>query len=254
MLDCGRAAAGDAARAIRRGSSRRREPPIRSCSACRRAIRACRPCSRRRAIPTARFDERDLELLSAAAQLGGLVLEGARPRAAAGPARWPRAAPLIGSTSVMQALRDARRARRRHRLHGADRRRERHGQGARRAADPRAEPAAARAVRGRQLRRRRRDAARGGAVRHRGAHGDRRARPARQVRARRRRHAVSRRGVGPVAVGAGQAAARDPGPGGRARRRHRHAAASTRGSSRRPTGRCRSWSSEGCSAPTCTTG
>ena len=59
--------------------------------------------------------------------------------------------------------------------------------------------AAQRSVRRRQLRGDRRDAARGGAVRHRGAHGHRRARPARQVRARARRHAVPRRGVRPVA-------------------------------------------------------
>ena len=44
---------------------------------------------------------------------------------------------------------------------------------------------------------------RGRAPRHRGAHGDRRPRPARQVRARRRRHALSGRGLGPV--GAAQA-------------------------------------------------
>ena len=47
-------------------------------------------------------------------------------------------------------------------------------------------------LRGHQLRGARRDAARGGVVRHRGAHGDRRSRPARQVRARRRRHTLPR--------------------------------------------------------------
>ena len=56
--------------------------------------------------------------------------------------------------------------------------------------------------------------------------------------ARRRRHAVSRRGVGPVAVGAGQAAARHSGSRGRARRRPRHAIASTSGSSRPPIAAC----------------
>ena len=68
------------------------------------------------------------------------------------------------------------------------------------------------AVRRGQLRRDRRNAARSGAVRDRGSHGDRRARPPRQVRARARGHAVPRRGVGPLAGGAGEAAARDPGP------------------------------------------
>ena len=72
------------------------------------------------------------------------------------------------------------------------------------------------AVRGGQLRRARGIAARGGAVRHRGPHRHRRAGPQGQVRARRRRHAVPRRGLRPDAVGAGEAAARDPGTGGRA--------------------------------------
>jgi transcriptional regulator with PAS, ATPase and Fis domain len=53
-----------------------------------------------------RLDDRDFELLTAAAHLGGLVLEAARPR------RLPRvgtadgAAPLIGSTAAMVALRE----------------------------------------------------------------------------------------------------------------------------------------------------
>ena len=106
-----------------------------------------------------------------------------------------------------------------HRLHRADRGRERRRQGAGGAADPPVEPAQSRTVRRRQLRRDRRDAARGRAVRHRGPHGDRRARPPRQVRAGRRRHAVPRRGRRPVAVRAGQAAARAPGVLGRAGRR-----------------------------------
>ena len=55
------------------------------------------------------------------------------------------------------------------------------------AADSRAESPAQRSVRRGQLRGDRRDAARGRAVRHRRADGDRRARAARQVRARRRR-------------------------------------------------------------------
>ena len=111
-------------------------------------------------------------------------------------------------------------------------------------ADSRAEPAPRRAVRRRQLRGARRDAARGRAVRHRGAHGHRRARPPRQVRARRRRHAVPRRSVRPVALGAGEAAARDPGPGGRTRRRPRHAPRRHRASSRRPTAALAAWSTQ----------
>ena len=70
-----------------------------------------------------------------------------------------------------------------------------------------------------QLRGARRDAARGGAVRHRGSHGDRRQGPAREIRARRQGHAVPGRGCRPVTVGTGQAAARDPGPLGRTGRR-----------------------------------
>ena len=112
------------------------------------------------------------------------------------------------------------------------------GQGTRRAADPRDQPAAAGAIRRHQLRRARRNAARGGAVRHRGTHGHRRARPARQVRARRRRHAVPRRSVGPVVSAQAKLlrAIQDfavervggHGPG-----------VSTSGSSPRPTGPCR---------------
>ena len=50
--------------------------------------------------------DRDFELLTAAAQLGGLVLEATRTRAALR-ARGPDgAAPLIGSTAVMQSLRE----------------------------------------------------------------------------------------------------------------------------------------------------
>ena len=84
------------------------------------------------------------------------------------------------------------------------------------------------AVRRGELRRDRRNAARSGAVRDRGSHGDRRARPPRQVRARARGHAVPRRGVGPLAGGAGEAAARDPGPLSRARGRHRRPPVDTR--------------------------
>ena len=129
-----------------------------------------------------------------------------------------------------------------------------HRQGARRAADSRPEPAAQGPVRRGELRGDRRDAARGGAVRHRGPDGDRRPRPAREVRARARRDAVPRRSVRPLAGGAGQAAARDPGSLGRAGRRMRHRARSTLGSSSRRTGRCPRSSSSGSSGSTCTTG
>ncbi len=56
------------------------------------------------------LDDEDLASLTAAAQLGGLVLEAARmrapPRMPAGNAPPDGAAPLIGSTQVMQSLRD----------------------------------------------------------------------------------------------------------------------------------------------------
>ena len=79
-----------------------------------------------------------------------------------------------------------------------------------------------RPVRGAQLRGACRVAAGGRAVRHRGPHGHGRAGAQRQVRARRRRHAVSRRSGRSVAVGAGQAAARDSGSVGGARGRPGH--------------------------------
>ena len=106
-----------------------------------------------------------------------------------------------------------------HRLHRADRRRERRRQGAGGAADPPVEPAQSRPLRRGQLRGDRRVAARGRAVRHRGSHGDRRARTARQARTGQRRLAVPRRGRRPVAGRAGQAAARAAGVLGRAGRR-----------------------------------
>lgn len=52
------------------------------------------------------LDERDFELLTAAAQLGGLVLEAARTRVGPRPRGPDGAAPLIGSTTVMQSLRE----------------------------------------------------------------------------------------------------------------------------------------------------
>ena len=104
------------------------------------------------------------------------------------------AAPIVGSSAAIRAVRA-----RIERVAATDftvldRRRERRRQGTRGAPDSRSVAAARRSVRRGQLRRDRRDAARGRAVRDRGAHRDRRARTARQVRARARRHAVSRRG------------------------------------------------------------
>jgi len=52
------------------------------------------------------LDKRDFELLTAAAQLGGLVLEAARTRSAPRPAGPDGAARLIGSTAVMESLRE----------------------------------------------------------------------------------------------------------------------------------------------------
>ena len=52
------------------------------------------------------LDAQDFELLTAAAQLGGLVLEAARTRGATRPGSPDGAAPLIGSTSVMESLRE----------------------------------------------------------------------------------------------------------------------------------------------------
>ena len=52
------------------------------------------------------LDERDVELLTAAAQLGGLVLEATRTRSVPRPAGPDGAARLIGSTSVMESLRE----------------------------------------------------------------------------------------------------------------------------------------------------
>ena len=106
-----------------------------------------------------------------------------------------------------------------HRLHRADRRRERRRQGAGGAADPPMEPAQSRPLHRRELRRDRRVAARSRAVRHRGPHRDRRPRTPRQARTGQRRLAVPRRGRRPVAGRAGQAAARAAGVLGRAGRR-----------------------------------
>ena len=53
-----------------------------------------------------RLDDQDFELLTATAQLGGLVLEAARTRSTPRAARSDGGAPLIGSTSVMESLRE----------------------------------------------------------------------------------------------------------------------------------------------------
>jgi len=56
--------------------------------------------------PGRRFDEHDLDVLTAVAQLGGLVLEIARGRAPSRSRPIVSVAPLVGSTSVMQSLRE----------------------------------------------------------------------------------------------------------------------------------------------------
>ena len=52
------------------------------------------------------LDAQDFELLTAAAQLGGLVLEAARTRGITRSGSPDGAAPLIGSTTVMESLRE----------------------------------------------------------------------------------------------------------------------------------------------------
>ncbi len=107
-----------------------------------------------------------------------------------------------------------------------------HRQGAGRAAAPRAQQPPQGTVRRGELCGDRRDAAGGGAVRDRGSYRDRRARPARQVRARARGHVVPGRSVRSLTGCSGQAAAGDPGSRRRAGRRHRRQA------SRHPDHRC----------------
>ena len=182
--------------------------------------------------PARPVDEHAHRMLAAAAQVAGLLLEIERANG-----RWPLAsaksrtdgaAPLIGSSRAIRLVRE-----RIERVAATDFTVLIEGESgvgkelvARQIHE--LEPAQARAVCRRQLRGDRRDAARSGALRHRGSDGDRRSWPARQVRARARRHAVSRRGVGPVAGGASQAAARDPGPRRRTGRRHGTTAVDTR--------------------------
>ncbi len=176
-------------------------------------------------------DDWTCQLLESAASLAGILLEA--ERLGTTPARLTSAerdgaAPLIGSSDDHGQPSRAGRARGLDRLHRLDRRRKRRRQRAGGAADSRAGPATAWAVRRDQLRRAGRDADRSRIVRHRRADRDRGAGPPGQVRARRWRHVVPRRDLRPVDGGAGQAAARDPGPHGRARRRqwapaHQHA-------------------------------
>ncbi|MBI4886649.1 MAG: sigma 54-interacting transcriptional regulator [Acidobacteria bacterium] len=52
------------------------------------------------------LDERDCELLTAAAQLGGLVLEAARLRVPGQPRLQPVTSPLVGSSTVMASLKE----------------------------------------------------------------------------------------------------------------------------------------------------
>ena len=169
------------------------------------------------------LDDWTCQLLETAANLAGVLFDTDRlAKLHRGPSAASR---RCGAAHRIQRGHEraagARGARRHHRLHRPRRRRERHGQRARGTANPRVEPAPHRAVRGDQLRGARRDAHRGRAVWHRRAHGHRRPWPARQVRARRRRHVVPRRGVGAVARRSGEAAAGDPGPQRRTCRRLR---------------------------------
>ena len=133
------------------------------------------------------------------------------------------AAPLIGSSDTMRSVRD-----RIERVAATDFTilidgESGVGQRARRPAGSRAQRAPSRTVRRRQLRRARRIAARGRALWHRRQDGNRRARTARQVRVRRRRHAVPRRSGRSVVAGSGKAPARAAGSVGRTSRRQRPA-------------------------------
>ncbi len=141
--------------------------------------------------PGSALGEWDCQLLGIAAHVGAFVLEidrnrfqlaraGLRP-GSQGEAPHRRA-DRIDTRHAGAARTD--RSRRRNRLHDPPGRRERRRQRAGGAADSPIEPAAQRPVRGCELCRPRGHAARGGAVRHRGADGDRGPRAARKVRAR----------------------------------------------------------------------
>ena len=199
-------------------------------------------------------DAWDRQVIETAAHLAALALAADRGRTADGRAGHDRRRTAHRLERGDAGAARAHRARGGRRFHRPHRRRERHRQGTGRAPDPRPQPAPLGAVRRGELRRAGRDAARGRAVRHRGAHRHRRPRPSRQVRARRRRHPVPRRGRRPVARGAGQAAACHPGAGGRTSRRARHAAAQRAHRRRHQHAHWRRWSSAGCSGPTSTTG
>ena len=196
-----------------------------------------------------RLGEWDFQLLGQAAQLGALVLEIERARGAVA-ARRRRAAQRQPRATARRRSSDRRRRWPRcaatiervaaHRLHGAARRRERRRQGAGRAADSRAAAAARNgpfvAVNCAALVETLLEAELFG-IEERTATGVRGRRG--KFEARRRRHALPRRGRRSVAVGAGQAAARDSGPRRRACRRHRRRIASTSASSPPPTAACR---------------
>ncbi len=174
--------------------------------------------------PARTLDGWTCQVLDAATHVAALLLEIERAHGrGAARGRGDGAAPLIGSSQAIRAVRE-----RIERVAATDftvliEGESGTGQGAGGAADSRAEPPAQGPVRRGELRRDRGDAARGRAVRDRRPHGHRRARAARQVRARARRHAVPRRGLGSVVRRAGEAAACDSGSDRRARRRHRGA-------------------------------
>ena len=128
------------------------------------------------------------------------------------------AAPLIGSVWSCGRCAIAS-SEWRQRTHHAHRRRERDRQGAGCAADSRDQRTPPRAVRAGQLCGDRRNTPRGRAVRYRGPYRDWRSRTPRQIRVRRRRNIVSRRGRRLVAPCAGKTLAGTSGPGCRKSRR-----------------------------------
>ena len=139
--------------------------------------------------------------------------------------------------------------------HGADLRRDRHGQGAGGPGGPRGVAAPRQPVRRGQLRGPARVAAGERAVRPREGGVHQRRRPAQgAVRAGPRRHHLPRRDRRDPAAHAGQAAPRAAGAAVRARRRRRRPSRSTSASSPPPTAICSGCARRGSSARTCTTG
>ena len=205
-------------------------------------------------LPGARPDDWTCQLLETAASLAAITFEAERGLPHGAATLSPHhgdVGPLIGASEVMQALRERLERVAVHGLHHPHRGRERGREGAGGAADSRLQPPPAGPVRGHQLRRAGRDADRGRALRHRGAHGHGRARSPRQVRARRRRNAVPGRGLGPVACRPRRSCCArfktSPSNGSAAPA----AGASTCGSSPPPIAVSRVWCRMGCSAPTC---